>query len=53
LEAVHVHCIRNLTIEVAVIEDKSAYSRDWFSLRLFKALNISTTTSTVIETVDG
>lgn len=29
------------------------HRRDWFSLRLFKALNISTTTSTVIETVDG
>lgn len=29
------------------------YKSDWFSLRLFSALNISTTTSTVIETVDG
>ncbi|KAF5810066.1 hypothetical protein HanXRQr2_Chr04g0165001 [Helianthus annuus] len=27
--------------------------RDWFSLRLFKALNISTTTRTVIATVEG
>lgn len=29
------------------------YQRDWFSLRLFNALNISTTTNTVIDTVDG
>ena len=35
------------------MRDKGSYRRDWFSLRLFKALNISTTTRTVIETVDG
>ena len=29
------------------------HKSDWFSLRLFSALNISTTTSTVIETVEG
>lgn len=29
------------------------HKSDWFSLRLFNALNISTTTSTVIETVEG
>jgi hypothetical protein len=35
------------------VKHKSSYRRDWFSLRLFRALNISTTTRTVIETVDG
>lgn len=31
----------------------NTHQRDWFSLKLFNALNISTTTNTVIDTVDG
>ena len=36
-----------------IAKTKITYTRDWFSLKLFKALNISTTTRTVIDTVDG